>query len=274
MSAEHSARLAAALTPAQAARWSSAWSGASVGWRAAPTISGGPNSQAAAGSLLLRIAMHRPAAREAWQGAVHEAHHAHRLAVRRHVQGERKSEAERINALLARRPPPRAAVTWQPPSPTRVVSSRGRRGVADDPETRKRLERDEAEAADQRSAAAAEAEWTRSQAALREAEAAEAEWWDQYLVAKEETRQEAARQAEVARKVAEAEARRLEEERLAAMERKRREEAARAARAKAEAERVEKAAAMQRAEHAAQEAEEKRAKAEALKAERRARKAA
>ena len=100
-----------------------------VGHRKAPNApsldAAPPNSQAAAGGLLMKIAMSRPTAREAWQDAVVEYQQGETLSRRLAAAEWSRIEAEKINAAI-RGAPPLEETEWQPPSPNRVVGARGK----------------------------------------------------------------------------------------------------------------------------------------------------
>lgn len=266
--------VASKLSHDQGRSWTAAWSGQSLGYREAPTPpSLESNSQmAAAGGLLLRIALNRPVSRDAWQDAMVDAERKHAIMRRRYREDQLRIETGRINSAISRRPAPRAAAEWQPPSPSRVVSKWGT-GDGGASAHQRKLEQDEAKMAASEAKRNA-AKQAQAEAELQAAKEREESWWAWYLKEKEETAAEAARVAEEKRLAEEARLRRKEEARMAKMEAIRLEEAQRKKRVKEEEERVQREAAKQRAELAAQEEAERRAKAEELKAQRRAKKEA
>ena len=253
--------VAGKLTQEGARQWCSAWTG---NYRQAPSA---PNGQALAGSLLMQIALSRPAAREAWQTAIVEAERDGTRRWRRKLEEERRLETHRINASIMMRPPPTLGRDWQPPSPSRVAGGWGRN-----------LDVSQANAADsllsERKAQLEAEQKARVEeevkAELQAAEQAEADWWSWYQQRKDETQREQARMVAEAAKAEEDRLRRKEEARIAKMEQMRKEEAIRKAKVKAEAERVEKANAEQRKQVAAAEEAERKRKADEVKAARKA----
>lgn len=204
--AKSAAFVASKLSSDSAAKWSAAWGGSKVGWRAAPTIDGPAStidSQAAAGVTMMRLALHRPVVREALTGVIEMQHMQKTEAKRQREVEERREFREQINPIIAgKAPPPRNA--WQPPSPSKVVVQYGRNSTAiDEAFTRGLQAEEERQTADLR----AETEQKAAQAseALKAAVDAEAAWWEWYWSTKRE------REAE--------EARRLEEEKAAELKR-------------------------------------------------------
>jgi hypothetical protein len=206
--AKSTAYLSANLSSESATKWSAAWGGSKSDeprWRAAPTIENAAtiDSQAAAGVTMMRLALHRPVAREVWAEAVESEVRRQKDAKRQQEVERRREFREQINPILAgRSPPPRKA--WQPPSPSKVVVQYGRNNEAVDQAFVKGLQEAEAQrAAELR----VENEKKASQASeeLKSAVDAEAAWWEWYWATKKE------REAEAARK--------LEEERVAELKR-------------------------------------------------------
>ena len=130
---------AAAVTADAACRWSAAWAGiprATVeaqGHRRPPPAlmpfvpSGNPvvnelPTREAAGSLLLRVALKRPAAREAWQEASLERKKTAEEIRRERRVAALRAEKRLINSSIRRAPRP-IEPNWQPPSPSRSSSA-------------------------------------------------------------------------------------------------------------------------------------------------------
>ena len=205
---------AAAVTADAACRWSAAWAGiprATVeaqGHRRPPPAlmpfvpSGNPvvnelPTREAAGSLLLRVALKRPAAREAWQEASLERKKTAEEIRRERRVAALRAEKRLINSSIRRAPRP-IEPNWQPPSPSKVVVGVGLND-ADERAAAAALVEAEMVEANREVEAARVAKVEADAQALKDAQAAEESWWLDYLERKAVVEEQRRKQEEIER---------------------------------------------------------------------------
>ena len=93
-----------------------------------PQSDGRLDSQAAAGSLMMRLALHRPNAREAWQDAVSEYRHGVEQIRAQKLAERRRTEQKLINSAIRRAPRP-AEPVWREAPQSHVVVGMGQNEV-------------------------------------------------------------------------------------------------------------------------------------------------
>ena len=183
--------------------WDKAWAGSKLGWRSAPaelpTQSQSIDSQAAAGMTLMKLALSRPVAREAWSVKAKEEAKRQADAKRQHELRERRRFHEKLNPRLQNRPPPPDHHrSWRPPPASKLVVQYGRNIQAVEQALAQRAAEEAAVAASEL-AKEREERTTMAQENLKVAVDAEAEWWEWYWEVKREREIEAKRKEEEAK---------------------------------------------------------------------------
>ena len=163
-----------------------------------PVGDGRLDSQAAAGALMMKLAVHRPVAREAWRDAMNDYQQSAEQAAAQERLARRRVEHKLINSTIRRERRPVEPV-WRPAPQSQVVSSFGR----NEADERAKLAAEKAAEAKALSEAAerelAEKE-AAAKAALTAAQTADREWWSAYLERKAEVDAQRAKEEEAARR--------------------------------------------------------------------------